>query len=70
VSVVSVPALNGDCDIFIYREPFVLPSAVTISPVPVTTSNISVIPTVCHGTFDRLGIRFSSTEPPTISCQF
>lgn len=70
MSDVSVPALNGDCDILIYREPFVLPSTVTISPVPVTTSKISVIPTTCQGTLDRLGTRFSCTEPPTISCQF
>ena len=46
VRVVSVFALNGDWDILIYLDPFVLPSAVTISPAPVTTSNISVIHTV------------------------
>ena len=63
VSDVSVPALNGDCDTFMYRDPFVLPSAVTISPVQRLISKISVTRTSCPGTFERFGILFSFTAP-------
>ena len=36
VITVSVSALNGDCEILIYLWPFVSPSIVTISPVPLS----------------------------------
>lgn len=70
VNDVSVPVLNGDCDTFMYRDPFVLPSTVTISPVPVDTSYISVMPITFQGTSDTLFTVFSITDPPTASMPF